>query len=377
MVRAVAFAEDGRHVVTGTHSGLIVYDLEGNAPPRVIPIPQGARHFVVDRTRNDVVVAGVDGALTRVSLSTLAAGERLENAHDGAIEAIAISRDGRMLATGGRTDGQVLLRDAQNFGLLFALPPRTGIVKDLKFDATGRWLAMAGAAADITLWDLNLVHDELAAIGLAWDQPAPPIQPATNRAEIPERVRPEVPTVWRGNHDPTEIEAAKGLFQSGLAAFRKGRLVAAIADLQRASERLRIIRRSHPSDLSLAREHGSSLAFLATSLRDAKRAREALAPAREGLAVVESLKLHIPMDFYNMACYCATVSALNEDASPADREQLEARAVRYLQIAIERDPAAFVPQAAFERDLDPLRNRADFRALMADPTFPRDPFARP
>ncbi len=173
MFRAVVFAEDGRHVVTGTHSGLIVYDLEGNAPPRVIPVPQGVRHFVVDRTRNDVVIAGVDGALTRVSLSTLAAGERLDNAHDRAIEAIAISRDGRMLATGGLTDGQIILRDAQNFGLLFALPPRTGIVKTLKFDATGQWLAMAGAAADITLWDLKLVHDELAAIGLAWDQPAP------------------------------------------------------------------------------------------------------------------------------------------------------------------------------------------------------------
>ena len=377
LVRAVAFTDDGRQVVTGTHSGLIVYDLAGNAPPRVIPIPQGGRHFVIDRTRNDVVVAGADGALTRVSLRTLAAGERFENAHDGAIEAIAISRDGRMLATGGRTDGQVLLRDAQSFVPLFALPPRTGIVKVLEFDSSGRWLAMAGAASDITLWDLDLVHAELAAIDLAWDQPVPPIRPATNLAEIPECVSPAVPTVWRGNHDPTEIEAAKGLFQSGLEAFRQGRGLAAIQDLHRASEQLRIIRRSHPSDPSLAREHSSSLAFLAASLRDAKRAREALAPAREGLAVVESLKLHIPMDFYNMACYCATVSVLNEEASPAEREQLEARAVRYLRIAFERDPAAFVPQAASDRDLDPLRNRADFRSLMADPTFPLDPFARP
>jgi hypothetical protein len=50
--------------------------------------------------------------------------------------------------------------------------------------------------------------------------------------------------------------------------------------------------------------------------------------------------------------------------------------VRYLRIAIERDPAAFVPQAASDRDLDPLRNRADFQALMSDSVFPRDPFAR-
>ena len=86
--------------------------------------------------------------------------------------------------------------------------------------------------------------------------------------------------------------------------------------------------------MSLARDHASSLAFLAVSLRDAKRAREALAPARGGLAVFESLKVQIPADYYNMACACAIVSALNEEASLADREQLEARAVRYLRIAI-------------------------------------------
>jgi hypothetical protein len=169
MVRAVAIPEGDRYVVTGTASGLMVYDLERSGPARVVSIPQGAREFVIDRTRNDVIVAGADGALSRVSLATLTAGERLESAHDGAIEAIAISRDGRMLATGGRTDGRVLLRDARSFGLLFALPPRTGIVKVLEFHSSGRWLAIAGAAADITLWDLNLVHDELAAIGLAWD----------------------------------------------------------------------------------------------------------------------------------------------------------------------------------------------------------------
>ena len=212
MFRAVVFAEDGRHVVTGTHSGLIVYDLEGNAPPRVIPIPQGVRHFVVDRTRNDVVVAGVDGALTRVSLSTLAAGERLDNAHDRAIEAIAISRDGRMLATGGLTDGHILLRDAQNFGLLFALPPRTGIVKNLE---VRRHRSMVGDGRRCCRHHAlgsepgsRRTRRDRAGLGPT----GAPIQPATNRAEIPERVRPEVPTVWRGNHDPTEIEAARASF---------------------------------------------------------------------------------------------------------------------------------------------------------------------
>jgi hypothetical protein len=107
--------------------------------------------------------------------------------------------------------------------VLFALPPRTGIVKDLKFDATGRWLAMAGSAADVTLWDLNLVHGELTAIGLAWDQPVPAIGPATKLAEIAERVSPEVPTVSPGNDNPSDIEAAKGRVQYGLPPGATGR----------------------------------------------------------------------------------------------------------------------------------------------------------
>ena len=188
---------------------------------------------MIDRTRNDVVVAGADGALTRVSLRTLTAGERLENAHDGAIEAIAISRDGRMLATGGRTDGQVLLRDAQSFGLLFVLPPRTAIVKDLEFDAErsmvgdGRRCCRHHALGSES--GSRRTRRDRSGLGPT----GAPIRPATNLAEIAERVRPEVPTVWPGGTDPTEIEAAKGLFESGLEFYRQGRLVAAIEDLQR------------------------------------------------------------------------------------------------------------------------------------------------
>jgi hypothetical protein len=44
------------------------------------------------------------------------------------------------------------------------------MVKELAFDATGRWLAIAGADSDVGLWDLELVHSELARLGLAWDQ---------------------------------------------------------------------------------------------------------------------------------------------------------------------------------------------------------------
>jgi hypothetical protein len=85
----------------------------------------------------------------------------------------------------------------------------------------------------------------------------------------------------------------------------------------------------------LARQHGISLGFLASSLRDSKRSGEALAPAREGFAISESLNDPNQGDLYNIACYCAMVSALNDQGSPDDGEKLEARAVGYLRRAIE------------------------------------------
>jgi hypothetical protein len=113
-----------------------------------------------------------------------------------------------------------------------------------------------------------------------------------------------------------------------------------------------------------------------SSLRDSNRRLEALTRAREALAVYESLNHPTPDDLYNTACVCAGESALLDHSSPASREELEAQAVGFLRRAIENDKHGIVRLMADDRDLDPLRGRTDFRDLMADAVFPRDPFAR-
>ena len=77
-----------------------------------------------------------------------------------------------------------------------------------------------------------------------------------------------------------------------------------------------------------------------------------------------------PGDLYNMACACALVSALLDHGSSEDREKLDVRAVGYLRRAIEGDPDRLLPQVTADRDLDPIRSRADFRDLIADASFP-------
>jgi tetratricopeptide (TPR) repeat protein len=176
----------------------------------------------------------------------------------------------------------------------------------------------------------------------------------------------------------TDLSSAhQDLFGAGVAAFREGRYAEADADLQQASERLQTLRQTIPTNTTVTRLHGISLGFRAGAWRQLKRPREALAHYRESLAVLESMNAPVAGDFYNMSCTCAMTSALDDQASPADREKLQARAVEYLRRAIEESQAFYRPVASEDRDLDPLRGHADFRDLMADADFPRDPFAPP
>ena len=238
---------------------------------------------------------------------------------------LALHPDGKLLATGGGTDRRIILRDAATFEPLLTLPTWTGMVKDLAFDATGRWLAIAGADSDVGLWDLGLVRDELAAAGLAWDQPCRRGPTPTGLASATGgRSRPAIPVIRpAGAIGPAEFEKARGLVQSGVAASQQGRFADAVLDLQQASDRLLAHCDGPARDEPLpARLHGMSLGVLASTLRDLKRPGEALARFRESLAVYESMDSPNPGDLYNMACACAMISALSDRSSPDDREKL-------------------------------------------------------
>ncbi|QEH34977.1 Serine/threonine-protein kinase pkn5 [Aquisphaera giovannonii] len=376
-VLSVAFLGDGRHLLASEMrrgGSVTLFDLDGKEPPRRVIQPHGWNRFAVDARRNRAIVADFDGGLSIVPLPGLEGVRRLEGAHQGMVWALALSRDGRLLATGG-ADRLVILRDAATLEPLLTFPAWTGTVKDLAFDATGRWLAIAGADSDVGLWDLVLVRDELAPLGLAWDQPPPALASPADLAAMAERPRHQVAVLGPRDMDPAAFQDARGLIQSGVAAFQQGRFATSIDELQRASERLRELRRSRPTDPTLAGQHGICLGFLASSLERSKRPGEALVRLREALALYETMDAPQPIDLYNMACACTRVSTLEDRGATEDREQPRARAVGYLRRAIEADRARIVAMMADDRDLDPLRGRADFRGLMADAAFPPAPFA--
>jgi WD40 repeat protein len=196
-VWSIAFLDDGRKLVSEvSNSAVVLFDLQSGKTEKTVTLTGGIRRFIADPARNRLIVAFNNGDLCTLSTPDLTPGHRLEHAHPSAIESLALSPDGRLLVTGG-ADRRVVFRDPVTFEPLLAFPEWTAMVKDLAFTPSGRWLTYVGADSDVALWDLTLLHEGLEAVGLAWDQTAPSVLPASGLAPAGERGRPAVPLLRR------------------------------------------------------------------------------------------------------------------------------------------------------------------------------------
>src|SRR5262249_30031063 len=123
----------------------------------------------------------------------------------------------------------------------------------------------------------------------------------------------------------------------------------------------------HPVFRQFLRNHLSNLTRVH---RELKQPAEAARVAREWAELVRG----DPADLYNVACSLASCVPLAQGEA---RPSLAAEAVAMLERAV----AAGWNNAghpAHDPDLDPLRDRDDFRRLLAellDRGFPADPFA--
>jgi hypothetical protein len=362
--------------VAGT---VALFDLVGTGLPRRTELSQGCTGLVVDDRRELVLVGDSKGGLSALALPDLTVVYHFANAHDGEIFSLGLSPDCRLLATSGR-DRRVVLRDARTFEPSFTFPAWTGLVKDLAFDASGRWLAFAGADSDVALWDLPLLHEGLQAAGLAWDQPPPAVNPASGFAREAERQRPAVPVIRPMTTDPAAFEQARRLVKSGAGSFDSGRWFEALRDLQQARDRLRTLHQAVPYDGNVASELARSLSLLDGAFRRERRPAEALEAIDGARQVLDAILQPSFEDLYNLARAYASLTSLAEadSARPisSDREALADRWIEALRRSLAAGMADF---ARIDRDqsLDPLRERPNFRALMLDRGFPRNPFAGP
>jgi WD40 repeat protein len=270
------FVNGGRHLIVGHAGGTVaLFDLDGTRVLRRIELPGVRGSLAVDAREKCVLVGDREGGLYALALQDLTVVHQLANAHVGEIYAVGLSPDGRLLATSGK-DIRVVLRDARTFEPWFTFPTWTGMVRDIAFDASGRWLAFAGADADVALWDVPLLHEGLKAAGLAWDEPAPAVVPASGFAPEDERLRPAAPLIRLGKSDPVAFEQARRLVQSGVDAFESGRWAEAIRGLQQACDQLRRSNQATPEDHQVASELAISLRVLGSAWRRENRLTEAL-----------------------------------------------------------------------------------------------------
>jgi eukaryotic-like serine/threonine-protein kinase len=380
-VRSIVFLDHPRRLVTHGRDAVFLFNLESGERERKVELAGGAiGRLVVDRARSRLVVGFQSGAIGSLSLLDLTTGPRLEGAHEGNVECLALSPDGRLLATGG-ADHRVVLRDAMSFETLLDFPPWVGTPRDLTFDFKGRHLIIVGTNCDVDLWDLGALYDGLTSIGLAWDRPAPADVPELGLAPAGEHIRPAVPIIRRPDTaDPAEFERARSRLRSGLAAFESDLWAEATRDLRQAREQLLTLIQAAPGHGLLASELGSTLVSLGSALRNEHRLAEALVTLQEARQLLEAIRQPSFQDRYNLARVYANLTAVVEPGSTppssTEREDMTDRAMESFRQSL---AAGMTDFALIDRDhdLDPLRERPDFRALILDRGFPRDPFAGP
>ena len=155
----------------------------------------------------------------------------------------------------------------------------------------------------------------------------------------------------------------------------------ALPPIRRAAELQEGLVRNHPDVVGYRGELATSLAGLGSLQRQAGKTDEAMRSLRRALELWETLPLGQPNDLYNLACVHAQCIALIDGGhralSAAEREEREftRRAGDGRLAAVSRlrlFPPTLLQQ---DTDLDPIRFRPDFRALLDDLAFPADPFA--
>jgi serine/threonine-protein kinase len=179
-----------------------------------------------------------------------------------------------------------------------------------------------------------------------------------------------------GDHSILDTRG-QGFLLLGLIARGLGRIDEALSSFRHAAESHEAVLRDAPGEPQVV---GHLVAVLVEGLgktcRMLGRTTDARASYRRAANLLAAIERKDATDLYNLACCLAQCSALgnHDDDAPADASLQDAdRAVNALRCAIELRACDYATIQG-DTDLDPLRDRADFKALVMDLAFPAEPF---
>jgi serine/threonine-protein kinase len=168
----------------------------------------------------------------------------------------------------------------------------------------------------------------------------------------------------------------------GSVQEQTGRPAEALTSFERARALLQKLVAANPKHALFQFRLAMSHSFVGMArLRAGRPAAEAAAELRRAVAIMERLCDLQPdgYNLYNLACFRSSLSGIAAQPGSGltmdDARSLGEQAVDALRRAV----AAGLQDFAFMRrdpDLDPLRSRPDFQALMMDLEFPEEPFAK-
>jgi serine/threonine protein kinase/WD40 repeat protein len=208
LVWSIVYLDNPPCLVTNSSDAVLLLNVESGKLERTIDLPGGrVRSLTADRARTRLMVGQENGAISVFSLPDLTPGVSLDHAHEGEVLGMAVSPDGRLMASGG-AERRVVLRDATSLETLLRFPLwNGGKLTDLTFDSKGHRLAIVGTASDVDLWDLPALRDGLTALGLGWDSPPAAVVPTRRGVPDGERFRSDVSVIHRpGTADPAAFE---------------------------------------------------------------------------------------------------------------------------------------------------------------------------
>jgi WD40 repeat protein len=174
MLRSLAVSHDGRWTACGTwHSSptVRVWDnTTGEVAQSIESGPTGANSaFVAFSPDGQWLVTCEQTSYRFWEVGTWQPGPRIDRDQlEQYPGPIAWSRDGRMVAVAQSSTGVLLLDPAsgERLATMRANSPRS--VRSLDFSPDGRKLAVANIDQQIIVWDLPLVRQGLADLGLDW-----------------------------------------------------------------------------------------------------------------------------------------------------------------------------------------------------------------